>query len=78
MYFHSKEGEDKEEKSAEVSQSLSTEETSEEGDSTVSAGLDATTTMMSPMDKVALDLYAILQGTQKLSGEGVSVANIFK
>lgn len=28
-----------------------------------------TTTMMSPMDKVALDLYAISQGTQKLSGE---------
>lgn len=28
-----------------------------------------TTTVMSPMDKVALDLYAISQGTQKLSGE---------
>ncbi|XP_065162781.1 mucin-5AC [Atheta coriaria] len=27
------------------------------------------TTMMSAMDKVALDLYAILQGTQRLSGE---------
>lgn len=25
---------------------------------------------MSPMDKVALDLYAISQGTQKLFGEG--------
>lgn len=32
-----------------------------------------TTTVMSAMDKVALDLYAISQGTQRLSGEeGVS------
>lgn len=37
-------------------------------DSTAGVTEEATT-IMSAMDKVALDLYAILQGTQKLSGE---------
>ncbi|XP_044267750.1 mucin-17-like isoform X2 [Tribolium madens] len=33
------------------------------------------TTAMSAMDKVALDLYAILQGTQKLSGEDADLSS---
>lgn len=37
------------------------------------SGNDGTTDMSSAMDKVALDLYAILQGTQKLSGEDSEV-----
>lgn len=36
-----------------------------------------TTTVMSAMDKVALDLYAISQGTQKLSGEDAVSLNVF-
>lgn len=41
---------------------------SSDKDSTTSS-VDPTTTAMSSMDKVALDLYAISQGTQKLFGE---------
>lgn len=57
-------------------------EEEEEGRNAESTPLDGatetgeTTTLMSAMDKVALDLYAISQGTQKLSGED-AVSNDF-